>query len=527
MNGYYDLGIVGGGPSAVCLLDALARAEGLPSRTVAVFEPSAHLWRGRPYRPDFDTVRVNAPARDMSLRAGDDGHFEEWLAARELVIGLGSNDIDPVSGTRFVSRASYGDYLEQTARAALITLHRRGWLIDIVRDAVTGARPAAAGGVHLQTAGSGQARVTATVLCVGAGRPPALYGLGSAPGYVPEAYPIRESLAPIEPDGDVCVLGSGLTGVDVVLGLAARGHRGPIRLVSRTGALPAVRQRAIGHRLRRFTPEWFRAAAASGRTVTLAQTCALMAEELAAAGDSPGRVAAEIGSARTELPVPRLRRHLSEVDSPLMGLRILQQAVPDAGPDAWPLLPEADKERLLAEHERTLMSLCCPMPPAAAAHLLTLIDSGQLSIVSGVRHVEAQGGGFRIRTEDRDFTGDYVVNASNARIRPVAHSAESLISSLVRAGLAEPHPRGGLSVERAASRLTVLGATVSGIYALGDPAAGSLFFTFGVQSLVDRASDIVADLARSAQPRPEAKPAPAAPRHAVTRQLTQSARSLS
>jgi len=32
------------------------------------------------------------------------------------------------------------------------------------------------------------------------------------------------------------------------------------------------------------------------------------------------------------------------------------------------------------------------------------------------------------------------------------------------------------------------------VYALGDPARGSLFFTFGVQSLVDRAVDIVASM---------------------------------
>jgi hypothetical protein len=69
--------------------------------------------------------------------------------------------------------------------------------------------------------------------------------------------------------------------------------------------------------------------------------------------------------------------------------------------------------------------------------------------------------------------------------------AAPLISSLVSAGLAEPHSRGGLHVERATSRLTVGSRPQHRLHALGDPAAGSLFFTFGVQSLVDRSVDIV------------------------------------
>lgn len=35
------------------------------------------------------------------------------------------------------------------------------------------------------------------------------------------------------------------------------------------------------------------------------------------------------------------------------------------------------------------------------------------------------------------------------------------------------------------------------LYALGDPGAGSLFFTFGIESLVDRAVDIARSLADS------------------------------
>jgi len=494
MEGYYDIGLVGGGPSTVSLLDALAQRQDSLPRSVLVLEPAQHLWRGRPYRPDFDTVRVNAPARDMSLRAGDDTHFEQWLAARDLVIGLGADDVDPYSGARFVARSVYGDYLEQTARAALIALHHRGWTVDLVRDYAVLARPLP-DSLGLQTAGSGSTRVGNAVFAVGAGRPPDPYGLTGLPGFIPEAYPTLRTLAEIDKDASVAVLGTGLTAVDAVLGLVAHGHRGRIHLVSRTGTLPAVRQTAAPRELIHFTPAWFRAAAAQRRQVSLAEVIRLMGRELAAAGDSLERVAGEALAIAAEEPVARLRRHLAQVDAPEPGLRILQQAVPEAGPDVWPLLPEPEKARLLAEHTRTLMSLCCPMPPANAAVLLDLIDAGQVTLRPAVRAVQARGtGGFRIATETGEEFADHVVNATNARFRPVSEQAESLIGSLIEAGLAEAHPHGGVHVERATSRMTVRGLARTGLYALGDLASGSLYFTFGIQSLVDRAADIAPQL---------------------------------
>jgi hypothetical protein len=47
-------------------------------------------------------------------------------------------------------------------------------------------------------------------------------------------------------------------------------------------------------------------------------------------------------------------------------------------------------------------------------------------------------------------------------------------------------------VDRATSRLIARGTADPRLYALGDLASGSLFFTFGLPSLVDRAIDIVA-----------------------------------
>jgi uncharacterized NAD(P)/FAD-binding protein YdhS len=266
-------------------------------------------------------------------------------------------------------------------------------------------------------------------------------------------------------------------------------------LLSRHGILPAVRQRPVHHELRHFTAARFRQAAARGQAMVLGDTISLFCTEIAAAGEDVRSLQAEIDAVRSEDPVHRIRRQLSEIDSPSIALRILQQAVPDAGPDVWPALREWEQDRLLRDHQRVLMSLCCPMPPATACQLLSLFDSGQVTMVSGVRAIQPVPGGFAITAGSAEHHADVVVNGVNARMRQFATSAMPLASSLIAAGIAQPHRHGGVAVDRTTSRLTVAGRPDPRVYALGDPACGSLFFTFGMQSLVDRAVDIAQDLA--------------------------------
>jgi uncharacterized NAD(P)/FAD-binding protein YdhS len=235
-------------------------------------------------------------------------------------------------------------------------------------------------------------------------------------------------------------------------------------------------------------------------TVTWDQLIATMRTELAEVGEDLDSVAAEIATFGRKDPVRLLRRHLAEVDSPSLALRILQRAVPATGPDVWPLLPERQKAELLRWHYRTVMSLCCPMPPASAATLLELVDSGRLEIVSGIRHIAAAtDGGFTIVADAGERTADFMINAVNVLARRIPPRAEPLIASLVVAGVAQRHPRGGLHVDRATSRLIAGGTADPKLYALGDLTSGSLFFTFGLASLVDRAYDIVGALLDNAR----------------------------
>ncbi len=458
-----DIGIVGGGAAAVGLLDALAREARSP-RAVTVFEPSPHLWRGRPYAPDLDSVLVNAPPAIMSIRAGDFGHYASWLGSR------GEAHLDRRLGAPLVPRSLYGEYLEHTAEKAIAALRESGSHLHVVPAAVVGA--ASTGGRHaLRTDDGGDHVVDAVVLCVGGGPPDDHYGLAVAPGFVNDPYPLARTLDDMPLDSDIAVIGSGLTAVDIVVSLAARGHTGRISLLSRTGMLPHVWQQPIAHRPRHVTVDRVRALLARDGEVTLDHLTDLLREEMADAGEDLDALVADLRAARADDPVDRLRRQIAAITAPEIGRRVLQEAAHTVGPYAWRQLPERDRDRLRA-HSRTVISVASPMIPVNAVRMLGLFDSGRLEMLAGVRDITRNDdGGLTVETGSGERHADVVINAVNPRPHAVPRSAARLVRDLVDAGMAARHPSGGIV------------PSDPHVHVVGDLAGGGPFITSSIPGI--------------------------------------------
>ncbi|MFI6316154.1 FAD/NAD(P)-binding protein [Nonomuraea sp. NPDC050556] len=442
------IAIIGGGAAAVALLDSLARLDALPG-SVTVFEPSTQLWRGRPYGPDLDVVRVNAPPAIMSIRHGDQGHYARWLGERAAA------HLDGRLGEPLVPRALYGEYLRQTAEEAAARLP-----LDVRRGRVT-AVERRGGEVVLRTEdGHGQA-VDRVVLCVGSGTPRDLFGLSGVPGYVADPYPLARTLPGVPRESAVAVIGSGLTAVDVVVSLAASGHTGPIALMSRSGVLPHVWQRPVRYESRHLTAANLRGAR------TTRDLADLMRAELDGLGEDFDAFAADLLATSWEDPGVRLRRQLAAIDAPELGRRILQQAAHTLGPLAWSVL--TDRTEWTGEHRRTAVSVSSPMVPVNAVEVDRLLERGQLTLVRGLRTVEP---GFRIRTAGGGLRADVVINAVNPPPHSVPPAAAPLVASLLATGLATANPAGGLDVPSGAP-----------LHVVGDLAAGGTFVTSSVPAI--------------------------------------------
>lgn len=476
------IGIVGAGTATVSLLDALAGSHRKPGE-ITVFETSAAVWRGRAYQCDVDAVRVNAPPMAMSARGGDLDHYLRWLQERPEL----GRYLDEGLGVPVVPRAVYGQYLEHTAGLAIAELRRDGWRVSVVDSGVTGFSRETDATLH--TAAGGMVRVDRAVLSVGSGQPHDGYGLVAAPGYIHEPYPLAGSLVEVAPDRHVAVIGSGLTAVDIVVGLISTGHTGPITLMSRRGVLPAVQQRPIRYEPRFLTPEYaLRRMGGSRDRMTLTTLIELMKKELAELGQDFGTLTDEVLGNDTEPPVQRLRRQLSLVADPHQGRRLLGRAIRTVGPAVWPLFSEQDKTMLRGTYFRTINCLSSPMVPHNANILLHLLESGQVRLRPGLQKIRPHPpAGFTI-TDDTEWTADVVINAVNPPAYTVPQAAAGLVRTLETSGSAERHPFGGLTTQPGTGRLLVSGRPDRTWYAQGNIASTSTFIATDPTGLAHEAA---------------------------------------
>ncbi|MFY4722108.1 FAD/NAD(P)-binding protein [Streptomyces sp. LaBMicrA B280] len=478
------LAIIGGGASAVTLVDALARSAPKEKISVSVFEPRAVPGPGRPYAEDADGALINRPADAMSIRHRDPLDFRNWL--REAHRGGEFPSADPEA--RFQPRWLFGVYLRRRLASAAARLAADGGTVDVHATAVEDI-VAADGRLLTRTATGGTQAHDHVVMCLGTPRPADIYGLAGRPGFVADPYPLSEPLPTGEP---VTVLGSNLSAVDIAAALLRRGHTAPIRLMSRGGLLPSVRCRpaAIGPAEARQLAEAVRRTPPAALWTTVRR---LLHDRLVAHGVSADEISLDLATG--EPAVRRLARQLGRTEAADCWRGVLLPLLDPVGELLWQRLPLSTRKAFLHRNTR-LATVLNPMPPATAALLLEALGSGALEVHSGVTAVTARpGGGFTVTADGKDHRAGVLLNATRATPYDLDEPAGRLLGRLAASGLARPHPCGGVYIDFATNR--VLGPAC-GLYALGHPTAGDLYYANAgsLLGISARAERIVARIQR-------------------------------
>ncbi len=227
--------IIGGGfAGAACALHLLRDHPGLVCK-LSVIEPRAVLGAGLAYSSPAPEHRINVAASRMSVLPDVPSHFHDWLVARNEA------KRDPAcalpDGRLYPARAAFGHYVQAQLAAQLDA--SPGVAFSHVREAAEAITPDAAGfRVSLQA--GAPVRADAVVLAVSHTAPDLPAPLRGCRAVLPDPWDVA-ALDRVPPDARVLVVGTGLTACDVVARLLARGHAGPVTMLSRHGLLPRPR----------------------------------------------------------------------------------------------------------------------------------------------------------------------------------------------------------------------------------------------------------------------------------------------
>ncbi len=213
------LAVIGGGASAALLLGHLADYDSAKDITVDIYDRTGRFARGVAYSTEHDCHLLNVRVSNMSAYQEDKEHFAEWAALQ----GYGPLD--------FVPRKKYGEYLQSVLSNARQIINT-----ELIEDDVLSSQKS---GRHyaIETASHGIKKYDHVVLASGNVRPlhPKVDGVVSSYYDDPWCADFKKILAAKE----VALIGSGLTAVDMVLALHAKGYAGKILIFSRNSLLPA------------------------------------------------------------------------------------------------------------------------------------------------------------------------------------------------------------------------------------------------------------------------------------------------
>ena len=411
--------IVGAGYSGTIAAVEIARSA--PGADIVLIEKSGNFAQGAAYGTPSPGHLLNVRARNMSALAGEPGHFAAWAAGE----GHGPDD--------YVPRRDYRRYLAALLDGADGVTRLTGEAVAVEDE-----------GVRLAT---GELVPCDSAVIAG----------GNYPSRLPAAFGERAIHDPWGPEGsaalagaaalggDLLLVGTGLTMVDMAVSLEEAGFTGRILAASRRGLVPRAHLSPAAAPL-----DW----------------------------EPPARLSALVRAVRSREP------WRASVD----GLRPHSIAL-------WQGLTGAERRRFL-RHLRPWWDVHRHrIAPRVAARIEAMRASGRLEVMAGrIARVEgdevtiARRGGGELR---RSF--DAVVNCTGPE-GDIARIRDPLIRSLLASGRARPDGLGlGLDVD---PESRVLGSGPSpALYALGPLTKGAFWEIVAVPDIRGQAAGVAKAIA--------------------------------
>jgi hydroxyacylglutathione hydrolase len=434
------IAIIGGGVSGTLTAFHLIR-QGTSARVILIDQRPA-FGLGLAYSTPSLRHLLNVPAGKISALPDQADHFLNWLRKNH----------DPAATEKtFAPRAVFGRYIQSLLRSTDRLEQEIATVVD-VRIHDSGAVLALSNGCEL--------RADLVVLATGNFDPAPLPGITKAASdlglyrhnaWAPETY---EGL---HPNAIVALIGTGLTGVDVVLRLRELGHRGRIVAVSRHGVFP--------NRHDDYTP-------LSSSAIPL---------------DTPATCVAYLRALLAQI------RTGAEWRAALDSLR-------ETTNELWLRLPLEEKKRFRRHLQRRWDVVRHRMAPASAAIIESELQNGTLEIREGyLNTIDAAAVGaciaLRTRVGSATFYADRVINCTGPSMN-YRRVASTLLGNMFKRGLVTPGPLGtGFHCSRDGAVIASGGHASEIIFNLGPGRLGDLLESIAVPEIRQQAVELASTLA--------------------------------
>lgn len=446
--------IIGAGASGTLLAVHLLRQSNLPADIVLI-ERAAAFGRGAAYASPNPDHTLNVMAHMMGGEAESDAEgFADWLTRQA---GLTSSaSIRNTYAARFQYGTYLGHLLETAAREAPGRLKR-------LRGEVVEAVPRGDRRYALRLADGDIVEADIVALCLGNLDPMPFLPQGEARCIDDPWRP--GALEPIGPTDRLLVIGTGLTMVDTVLDLLARGYGGAITAVSRHGVLPLEDAMPVPY------ADFF----------------------------SP-----EIASQGIRAVMRALRREVAIAAKNGIGWHSVVEAFRVHTSAIWSRLDDANRRRFIRHLRSLWFAYRHRLPPQHMRRLDALRKEGRLEILAG-RIVDlapnADGVRVNVRRRGRQTVEakpvDWVINCTGPE-GDYSRSRLPLVRSLIAQGLVRPDAyRLGIDVDADFTVLRADGSRAEGLVTLGPPTRGRFWEVTAVPHLRRQVEAFVARLVAS------------------------------
>jgi uncharacterized NAD(P)/FAD-binding protein YdhS len=503
---FTSIAIIGCGASGVATLASLIehiKKSSYQKYKLNIFEKSSNFGSGLAYQCDSGDLLMNMVSSTTSIFENRETDFWEWVVDKGHQMGLdqvmtGSG----VSPDGYISRHFFGMYLNDRLHDAIDDARKINVSVELVNHEVIDIKRKKQCFEVVDCADHIN-QFDYVILCIGNIEPHDIFKLKGNSRYVNNPYPTNRYVMGIGRNDCVGIIGGQLTAADIAVVLAQQGHAGPIHFFTRGSNHPLMRCSKKKFELMHFNLENLEAIRSkqSGE-ISLRQALRVARRDFMRAGVRWNKFFNPVRrSYEGWIKYLFTNGHMYEE---WQHFAIASDAVIS---NYWDALSSSNKRIFMNRYHRLWMCKRVPLPVHTCLKIYSLLKAGILNHQTSLLDI-------RVKTSNKFVASvsnagnienstqiecDWVINATGPARSIDAETGSPLLKNLMKSGLIEINPFGGIQLDYETSMVQCGEDRVENLYAIGHLTSGTYYFVSSLDMVSIGAKRVARDVVKSSR----------------------------